>query len=167
MLEIDEIIKLLDLKPLKNEGGYFKESYRSKDIIPKEFLPSRYSSSKRLSTSIYFLITASEYSLLHRLPTDEIFHFYIGDPVTMLLLNPDRTSEILILGSDIANNQSVQIIVPQNTWQGCFLCNDGKYALMGTTMSPGFDDSDFEMGKREVLLKKYPDRKDLILKLTK
>jgi predicted cupin superfamily sugar epimerase len=167
MLDKEEIIKVLDLRPLKNEGGYFRETYRSKDIIPKEFLPSRYSSSKRICTSIYFLITPSEYSLIHRVPTDEMYHFYSGVPVTMVLLYPDGTSGVLTLGPKVENNQHVQFIVPQFTWQGCFLKDSGQYALMGTTMAPGFDDSDLEMGEREELIKIYPDREELIIKLTR
>ena len=166
MLTAEEIIKILNLKPLPREGGYYRETYHSKEIIPKDFLPSRYKESKRLSTAIYYLLTQEVFSLLHRLPTDEIFHFYLGDPVTMLNLHPDGTSDLITLGHEIDKNQQTQVIVPKNTWQGCFIKEGGKFALMGTTMSPGFDESDFEAGVQKELVKKYPDREELIIKLT-
>ncbi|MBE9509259.1 MAG: cupin domain-containing protein [Bacteroidetes bacterium] len=166
MLTAEEIIKILNLKPLPREGGYYRETYHSKEIIPKDFLPSRYKESKRLSTAIYYLLTQEVFSLLHRLPTDEIFHFYLGDPVTMLQFHPDGTSDLITLGHEIDKNQQTQVIVHKNTWQGCFLEEGGKFALMGTTMSPGFDESDFEAGVQKELVKKYPDREELIIKLT-
>jgi len=166
MLTAEEIIKILNLKPLPREGGYFRETYRSKEIIPEDFLPSRYKTSKCFSTAIYYFLTPEVFSALHRLHTDEIFHFYLGDTVTMLQLHHDGTSDVITLGQEIDKNQHTQIIVPKNTWQGCFLKEGGKFALMGTTMSPGFCESDFEVGVRKELVQRYPDREELILKLT-
>ncbi len=166
MLTAEEIIKILNLKPLPREGGYFRETYRSKEIIPEDFLPSRYKTSKCFSTAIYYFLTPEVFSLLHRLHTDEIFHFYLGDTVTMLQLHHDGTSDVITLGQEIDKNQHTQIIVPKNTWQGCFLKEGGKFALMGTTMSPGFCESDFEVGVRKELVQRYTDREELILKLT-
>lgn len=166
MLTAEEIIKILNLKPFPREGGYFRETYRSKEIIPGDFLPSRYKTSKCFSTAIYYLLTPEVFSALHRLHTDEIFHFYLGDTVIMLQLHHDGTSDVITLGREIDKNQHTQIIVPKNTWQGCFLKEGGKFALMGTTMSPGFCESDFEVGLRKELVQRYPDREELIVKLT-
>ncbi len=163
----EEIIKILHLKPLPFEGGFFRETYRSDEIIEKRFLPSRYGSSKPYYTAIYYLITSNTFSYIHRLPTDEIFHFYLGDPVIMLQLHPNGEKEEIIIGNDILNGEIPQILVPKNVWQGCMLKDGGNFALMGTTMSPGFDFSDLEIGKRDELIEKYPQAKDLILKLTK
>ncbi len=162
----EEIIKILDLQPLPIEGGFYKRTYCSKEMIPKEALPPRYKNSKPFGTAIYYLLTSDTCSLLHRLPTDEIFHFYLGDPVIMLQLHPDGTSEVIILGHAIDKGEKVQVVVPKYTWQGCFLKEGGKFALMGTTMAPGFDSSDYQPGNRNYLIKKYPDKKDLIIRLT-
>ena len=161
-----EIINILGLKPLQKEGGYFRETYRAEEKTPHAALPSRYSNSKSLFTAIYYLLTPDTFSALHKLPTDEIFHFYLGDPVTMLQLRPDLTSEVITLGHELDKDQHVQVIVPEGTWQGSFLKEGGRYALLGTTMSPGFDFSDYVEGSREELLSQYPDKKELIKKLT-
>jgi predicted cupin superfamily sugar epimerase len=154
------------MKPLAGEGGYYVETYRASEKIGKAALPVRYTDARSFSTAILYLLTADTCSALHRLRSDEIFHFYLGDPVTMLQLCPDGSSEVITLGRDILNGQRVQVAVPKDSWQGCFLNEGGSFALMGTTIAPGFEFADFEPARREELLKKYPARRDLILKLT-
>ena len=148
------------------EGGYFCQTYRSTEKIALDALPSRYKISKAFGTAIYYLLTPDQRSAMHRLPTDEIFHFYLGDPVTMLQLHPDGSSDVITIGSDIVKGQKPQVLVPRFAWQGSMLIEGGKSALMGTTMAPGFDYSDYEAGDRGELVEKYPDQKDLIVKLT-
>ena len=161
-----KIIDILDLHPLPKEGGYYRETYRSEETISPDALPVRYANSKSMSTAIYFLLTPDTCSTLHKLPTDEIFHFYLGDPVIMLQLHPDLTSEVITLGPEIDNGRHVQVIVPKDTWQGSLLKAGGKYALLGTTMAPGFDFSEYEEGVRDSLVDQYPEQKELIEKLT-
>jgi predicted cupin superfamily sugar epimerase len=96
-----------------------------------------------------------------------MFHFYFGDPVTMLQLHPDGTSEIIKLGHSILREQKVQALVPKGTWQGAFVQPGGKFALLGCSVGPGFDEKDFELGDRDALLAKYPDLQELILRLTR
>ncbi|MBD3219207.1 MAG: cupin domain-containing protein [candidate division Zixibacteria bacterium] len=167
MLEAEDIIKKLGLKPHPNEGGFFAESFRSEEIIEKANLPERYSSGRAYSTCIYYMLTRETFSALHRLKTDEIFHFYLGDPVSMLLLYPDGHSKILTLGNDIIAGQKLQAIVPKNVWQGSFLNEGGRYALMGTTMAPGFDFDDYEHADKYEIIEKFPDRRQMIERLTK
>ena len=162
----ENIIKILDLKSLSMEGGFYKETYRSTEKIPKEVLPKRYCISKPFCTVIYYLLTPDTCSALHRLPTDEIFHFYLGDPVIMLQLHPDETSETIVLGHKIDEDEHVQVCVPKGTWQGSFLKEGGKFALMGTTMAPGFDFSEYETGDRNFLIQKYPNQKNFIIRLS-
>lgn len=166
MLSAEEIIRQLSLKPLPGEGGFYRETYRSVEKIPREALTGRYETEKSFNTAIYYLLTPQTCSALHRLPADEIFHFYLGDPVLMLKLHPDRRAEEIILGREIDKGQSVQTVVPAGTWQGCLLREGGSFALLGTTVAPGFDFSDYEAGDRETLLEKYPEYKELIEKLT-
>jgi len=166
MPSAEEIIRQLNLKPLPGEGGFYRETYRSAEKISREALPGRYKTEKSFGTAIYYLLTPQTCSALHRLPADEIFHFYLGDPVLMLKLNPDGRAEKIILGQEIDKGQFVQTIVPANTWQGCLLREGGRFALLGTTVAPGFDFSDYEAGQRKILLEKYPEYKELIKKLT-
>jgi uncharacterized protein len=166
MLTASEIISLLQLKAHIEEGGFYRQTYLSGEKIPLAGLPPRYSSERAFGTAIYYLLTPETCSRLHRLPTDEIYHFYLGDPVTLLLLHLDGSSEEITLGQDIACGQQLQAVVPRQTWQGSFLKAGGQVALMGTTMAPAFDYADFEAGERDALIKEYPSRKDLVLRLT-
>lgn len=103
---------------------------------------------------------------MHRLATDEIFHFYLGDPVEMLQLRPDGSHRVAILGPDLDAGQRPQIVVPRDVWQGARLVPGGRFALLGTTVAPGFDYADYETGEREALLAAHPDARDLIVALT-
>ena len=151
----EEIIRILDLKLLPEEGGMYRETYRSDELIARGALPGRYGKSKCYCTAIYYLLTPDMFSAIHRVPSEEIFHFYLGDPVTMLQLHPDGSSQTVTLGQDIVAGQQLQVIVPRGVWQGAFLNEGGKFALMGTTVAPGFDFSDYESGARAPLLEKY------------
>ena len=162
----EEIITILDLKPLPLEGGYFAETYRSEEWLNADQLPARYGTEKSYYTAIYYLLTPETFSALHKLPTDEIFHFYLGDPVHMLNLFEDGTSAIITLGQDIFRGQMPQYRVPKNTWQGSRLMPGGSFALLGTTMAPGFDFDDFTAADRKALSESYPQHRDMILDLT-
>ena len=163
----NQIISLLHLKPHPEEGGYFVETYRSLESISEEALPDRYKGFRSYATAIYYLLTPETFSSIHRLQSDEIFHFYLGDPVEMLQLWPEGSGRILILGSDILNGMKPQVIVPRGVWQGARLLPGGRFALLGTTVSPGFEHKDYESGRRDVLLKFFPEFSDLIIALTK
>ena len=166
ILTAEEIIRELGLKPLPAEGGFYRETYRSEEKIPTDGLPARYRSAKSFCTAIYYLLTPETCSALHRLPSDEIFHFYLGDPVSMLQLHPGGSSELIALGHDPGRGEKLQVVVPRATWLGAFLNQGGRFALMGTTVAPGFDFSDYEHPSRQELIRQYPDRRELILKLT-
>ena len=154
-LKAEDIIKLLHLEPLPGEGGFYRETYRSAEAIEKTALPARYNNDKHFSTAIYFLLTSENPSLLHRLPSDELFHFYLGDPVTMLHLHPGGQTEVHTLGLNLAQGQRPQCLVPKGVWQGAYLAG-GSFALMGTTTAPAFDFVDLELGNASVLIEKYP-----------
>jgi predicted cupin superfamily sugar epimerase len=155
------------MKPLPEEGGYYVETYRSAETVAAAALPGRYDRERVFGTAILYLLTAESFSALHRLKSDEVFHFYLGDPVTMLQLHPDGSSEVITLGGDLVGGQKVQVLVPGGTWQGCFVDKGGEFALMGTTVAPGYESGDFESGQREELVGKYPGRGELIVRLTR
>ena len=165
-MDADALIERLGLVPLPMEGGYFAETYRSDEVIPASALHARYARDKALCSAIYYLLTPGVVSLMHRLTSDEVFHFYAGDPVEMLKLCPDGSHEVVIIGSDIQAGQTPQVVVDRGVWQGCRLVPGGKWALMGTTVSPAFDFDDYEAGDRDELISRYPDRADLIRLLT-
>jgi predicted cupin superfamily sugar epimerase len=167
MSNADELIRLLHLQPLPREGGWYRETYRSSLQLPANVLAPRYSVARSGGTTIYYLLTPDSFSALHRLPTDEVFHFYLGDPVEMLQLGPTPKDggRILTLGSDILAGQQVQTVVPACVWQGSVLRPGGAFALMGTTMTPGFDFADYEAADRDILIAAFPDWTERITRL--
>ncbi len=148
------IIKKFGMKPLPEEGGYFVETYRS-------------SGPENSSTSILYLITEDNFSKLHKLSTDEIYHFYLGDPVIMLNLYESGSSERVILGKDILSGEKCQHVIPENCWQGSFLKEGGVFALLGATVTPAFNYEQYQSASayKEELLEKYPEMSDFIIKL--
>ena len=163
-IDVDAIMTHFGLEELPEEGGAFIQSYRSTDVLTPEQLPGRYTASKPAGTAIYYLLTnePDSFSAMHRLPTDEVYHFYLGDPVELLLLYPDGRAEVVVLGQDILNGQHVQFMVPRGVWQGSRLLAGGAFALMGTTMAPGWTDEDFEAGELAALTKAFPSQATLI-----
>lgn len=169
-IELEQLINLLDLKPLEHEGGLYKQTYGSNLVyLSSDRLVDEEPVRHPLSTAIYYLLTdgADSFSALHKLPTDEVYHFYLGDPVEQLRLHPDGYGEIVVLGQDILSGQQVQTVVPAGVWQGSRLAAGGKYALLGTTMSPGFIPEDYMPGERAALTVLYPDWQPLITVLTR
>jgi len=166
MMTTEQIIDFFGMKPLEDEGGFYIETYRAKEKFEKASLPDRYSGDRNYSTQILYLLPAGQYSRLHRVKSDEVFHFYMGDAVTMLQLFLDGGSKVINLGHDIYAGQQLQVVVPQGTWQGCLLNDGGKFALMGCTVSPGFEFEDYQSGDRDKLLAQYQNQQDLIIKLT-
>ncbi len=152
----EALIRHLGLQPLPHEGGYYSETHRSLETIAQTSLPARYKGSRSCSTAIYYLLTANCCSKFHRLPSDEIWHFYLGDPVEMVQLFPDSSGKIILMGSEVLADQHCQVIVPHGTWQGAKLSPGGHFALMGCTVAPGFDFADFELGSKDLLVSRYP-----------
>ena len=162
------IIKTLDLAPLPGEGGYYRETYRSSDVIDASSPGNAQCSTRAMSTAIYFMVTPESFSSLHRLKHDEVYHFYAGSPTELMLIYENGMSEIKILGNDISRGEKPQMLVPKGTWQGVRLKSGrSDWSLMGTTVAPGFDFEDFELGRRDELMTLYPDIKDLIMKYTR
>jgi uncharacterized protein len=163
----DDIRRLLRLEPLSEEGGLFREIYRSALVLSASVLPPWYRGGERnASTAIYYLLSPGVFSALHRVRGDEVFHFYLGDPVEMLQLFPNGTGRVVVIGTDIQGGMQPQVVVPGGVWQGCRVIG-AQFALMGTTMSPGFDVRDFEPGDRAALIERYPQQSEMITALTR
>jgi predicted cupin superfamily sugar epimerase len=159
----EDVSRLFDLRPLTIEGGYFRETYRSIE----QFTPAGYAGSRCISTAIYYFLTPETFSEMHIVPGDEIFHFYLGDPVEMLQVAPDGTANSILLGNDLAAGMQPQHVVPGGYWQGARLREGGTFALLGTTMSPGFDYADYRKGNRTEMLGRFPQHGDKLLALTR
>ena len=149
------------------EGGYYKETYRCSEIISSGCLPKRYKGYRNYSTAVYFLIPPHDFSAFHRLKTDEIWHFYDGYSLTIHLMDTQGNYSPVKLGQNWENQESFQVLVKAGDWCGANLINPESYALVGCTVAPGFDFQDFENGKREDLLKLYPQHSSIIEKLTR
>jgi hypothetical protein len=152
-----EIIAALGLVPHPKEGGYFRETYRAGEALPREICGGRYGAPRAASTAIYYLLTSTTFSALHRLASDEVFHFYAGDPVEQLRLYPDGRGEVVTIGNNLAAGLRPQTVVPRGVWQGAWLVPGGRFALLGCTVAPGFDYADYETGNGPALAAEYPD----------
>jgi uncharacterized protein len=160
----EELIRHLGLAPHPKEGGFFRETYRSAESHTA--LAPRYRGPRSANTAIYYLLTPGTCSALHRLQSDEIFHFYLGDPIRMLQLDPAGAGRSIVLGPDVMHGQQLQVVVPRGIWQGSLLEPGGTFALLGCTVAPGFEYDDYEHGDRQSLLTQYPAHADLIRRLT-
>jgi uncharacterized protein len=169
MLAADKIKTALGLKPHPIEGGYFRETYRSAAVVPAGALPPAYygATDRSFGTAIYYLLTPETFSELHRLPTEEVFHLYLGGPVRMWQLFPDGQARQVVLGRDILAGHEPQVVVPADVWQGSYLEPGSEYALLGATMAPGFAYADYVSGERALLIERYPQIADEIRRLTR
>ena len=158
---------LLNLDPHPREGGWFRQTWKSDETIPAGALPNRYSGDRAAGTAIYYLLEPESFSEMHMLASDEVFHFYLGDPVEMLQLWPDGAGSRVVLGQDIAAGHHLQTVVPQGVWQGTRLIDSGRFALLGCTVSPGFDYADYASGRRDDLTRRWPAWAQMIARLTR
>jgi len=149
------------------EGGYFREIYRATEQIPATALPTRYLGPRAFSTSIYFLLAGTQISTLHRLASDEQWHFYDGNALLLDMITPDGTSREVRLGRRATTGEQFQAVIPTGTWMGARLVSRRGYALIGCTVAPGFEFQDFAAGQRPHLLEQFPQHRKLITALTR
>lgn len=148
------------------EGGYFVETYRSAELLPQSALPARFSGDRNVSTGIYFLLENHHVSALHRIQADEMWHFYAGGPLNVYVIHPAGELEIIRLGNNPAQGEVFQAVVPAGCWFGSKPADETTYSLVGCTVAPGFDFTDFELAGRTDLLKQYPQHREVIEWLT-
>ena len=164
--KVKEYIKKLQLKP-HHEGGYYKELYRAGELILPDHLPNRYGSSRAFSTSIYFLLEGNQVSTFHRLKSDELWYFYDGSSLIIYTIDKDSRLEKIKLGKNSPEGETFQVQIKHNNWFGAELFDKSSFALVGCTVSPGFEFDDFESGNRKELIKRYPHLKETIIKLSR
>jgi predicted cupin superfamily sugar epimerase len=149
------------------EGGSFRELYRSPLQAPATVLPTAFSGSRNFCTGIYFLLKKTQFSAFHRIQSDELWHFYYGDPLVVYELDTNGVLTEHHLGNDPGQGQQFQRMIKAGSWFASRVQEGGEYALVGCTVSPGFDFADFELAEREALIKEYPAHKKLIEELTR
>jgi predicted cupin superfamily sugar epimerase len=159
----DEVKTLLGLTPHPREGGFYVRTYEAAETIS---LP-RYDGERRTGTAIYYLLEPGTFSEMHRLKSDEIFHFYAGDAVEMLQLQEGHPGRTVVIGNDLAASQRPQVVVPHSVWQGSRLREGGAWALLGCTVSPGFEYEDYETADRAELMGLWPEWAEMIAELTR
>lgn len=147
------------------EGGYYREMYRSAEQIKDSALPDRFNGSRCFSTAIYFLIEQGNFSAFHRIQSDECWHFYTGDSLQVHVIHPNGAYELLKLGNNLAAGECFQAVVPAGSWFASETAPGGNYSLVGCTVAPGFDFSDFELAEQATLTALYPAQSELIRRL--
>jgi len=163
--QIERIVNTLDLKP-HPEGGFYKETYRSQGEINLDALGEQYSGKRNYSTCIYFMLTSGNFSAFHRIKQDEIWHFYKGSPISLHTISKEGNYQNLKIGNNLDKGEVPQYVVPGGDWFAAEVEEKDSYALVGCTVSPGFDFDDFELTPREELLSKFPQHQDIIKRLT-
>ncbi len=166
MEKIEKIIQVLGLKP-HPEGGYYRETYRSSGSIRAEALPCTFKAERSYSTCIYYMLTAGNYSSFHRIVQDEIWHFYEGSPVLLYIIRADGSLQQIIVGRDFAQGEQPQAIIPGGCWFAARVKDQDSFSLVGCTVAPGFDFADFERGKRDYLVKQFPEHRQKIEEFTR
>ncbi len=183
-----DVKTLLGLEPHPREGGWYRRTYASGVMLSASVFsgcsePGRYDGPRRLHSAIYYLLEPGNFSEMHRLGSDEVFHHYAGAAVEMLQLWPGGRTERVVIGKDLLAGQRPQVVVPKGVWQGSRVlppqgaglpgtplpeeAQDGAWALMGCTVSPGFEYADYETGTRGELVRSYPEARELIFALTR
>ena len=186
MNTIQKLIELYSLSP-HPEGGWYKQTYKSSELIPSNSLPDRFTGDRSFSTAIYFLLEQGNFSAFHRIKSDECWHFYAGDPLEVFLLNEKGELEIVTLGNDYEKGQLFQFVVPANCWfasrpRPSEALSDAKgsgrrpsaeegrvpnshFSFVGCTVAPGFEFADFELANANTLIADFSNHADIIRQL--
>lgn len=147
------------------EGGFFAETYRSKERLNESKLPDRYQSSRVFGTSIYFLLTTDSVSNFHRLNSDEIWHFHFGGTAKIHFINKQGEHSEHLIGAELEKGEHLQVVIPRGTWFAAEVAV-GDFILVGCTVAPGFEFEDFVLADRQVLSSAYPQHQTLIERFT-
>ena len=147
------------------EGGYYKETYRSDEMIPQKALHSRFGGDRYLSTAIYFLLDQGNFSAFHRIKSDETWHFYAGQALEIFVLSANGTLQIIQLGNQIQMGETFQATVPAGAWFASRPAPKTAFSLVGCTVAPGFDFADFELAQADALVLEFPQHETLIRSL--
>lgn len=165
----EEIIRVLKLEPLEPEGGFFVRTYQSSLRVQTRIGDSGQAVHRSAMTSIYYMLTQETFSAFHRLKSAEAYHFYMGASLDVSLIHPDGASEMIRLGDDLLKGEKPQLAIEPGVWQASRIAPEQSFdwALIGTTVAPGFEFDDFEIGDRDRLIHQFPQHEALIRSLTR
>ena len=147
------------------EGGFFKENYRSFEVVPHAFLPRRFNGDRSYSTAIYFLLEHGSFSAFHKIQSDECWHFYAGGPLNIYVIHLNGRLEIIKMGNSFQDGDHFQAVVPAECWFASEPAAGSAFSFVGCTVAPGFDFNDFVLAEEEVLSKQFPQHAALIKRL--
>ncbi|WP_299245516.1 cupin domain-containing protein [uncultured Aquimarina sp.] len=164
--KVEEIVTRLSMKP-HPEGGFYKETYRSDDIIPKEVFNGKFSGDRNCCTGIFFLLTSENFSAFHRIKQDEMWHFYGGNSLYVHVITPEGVYTRHAVGMKLDQGETPQLVVPAGCWFASSVKDIEGYSFVGCTVSPGFDFADFELASRDILVNQYPDHSEIITQFTR
>jgi hypothetical protein len=156
-----ELINAFNLQP-HPEGGWYRQTYKSPEIILAQALPERFSADRHFSTAIFYLLEKGNFSAFHKIKSDESWHFYDGDPLLIYILLPDGNCEVIKLGKNYSAGERYQYVVPAQTWFASCPAPGSEYCFTGCTVAPGFEFEDFELGDADELIRLYPQHRELI-----
>ena len=158
---VRELIDTLQLAP-HPERGFYVETHRD----PERVRSSAHAGERSASTAIYFLISADQpITFLHRLASDEVFHLYEGGPLEVLRLLPDGSADVARLGLALDSGERPQLVIRRGTWFGTELCAGASHCLIGCTVAPGFEFTDFELADAADLARRYPSMRARIARM--
>ena len=164
----DEVKEILGLVKHPREGGWYVRTWESEEFVAAScFEEGRYEGARRTSTAIYYLLEPGTFSEMHVLKSDEIFHHYMGGAVEMLQLFADGSSSRVVIGKDLEAGERPQCVVRTGVWQGSRLLKAEGWALLGCTVSPGFEFEDYEDAAAEELVARWPGEAEMIRRLTR
>ncbi len=166
MNRVDQLVSKLELTP-HPEGGFYKETYRSDGVIPKENLNTEFSGDRNYCTGIYFLLTKGNFSAFHKINQDEMWHFYEGDPLRVHMIDHKSKYTYQDIGLNLEAGEIPQFTVPAGVWFASEVTSGGIYSLVGCTVSPGFDFDDFQLPSQTTMLELFPEHKEVIKRLTR
>ena len=161
----EEAVARLGLLP-HPEGGFYRETYRSTEVLPRAALPERFAGPRAISTAILYLLPEGAKSRFHRIASDELWYFHLGGPLELIELSPDGEVETTILGGDLSRGEVLQKAVAAGRWFGARPRPGAGWCLVGCSVAPGFDFADFQMGRRAELLAAFSSARAEILALT-
>jgi predicted cupin superfamily sugar epimerase len=149
------------------EGGWFRETYRSEEVLSGAALPTRFGGERAFSTAIYFLLDGDDFSALHRIKQDEVWHFYDGSGLTLHVIDPQGHYSTIKVGRDLEAGELPQAVVKVGSFFGATVSDPRSYSLVGCTVAPGFDFADFTLPEREELCRQFPQHRQVIDRLTR
>jgi predicted cupin superfamily sugar epimerase len=161
-IPMQRLIEMFSMQVMEPEGGYFAETYRSSESIARSHLPARFKGDRAFSTAIYYLLPKGVKSRLHRLAADEVWHFYLGGSLTLVILHPDGKLEKITMGPHVLKGEKVQQLVPAGCWFGAYPDPGAEYSFIGCTVAPGFEFQDFELADTRELAKRFPGAHEAI-----